>query len=169
MEALIMAGGMGKRIGNPKKMLLMINGEAIIIRLLKIIKSLGLNINVCTGPETVFLNEIGDVNIINGTGDYAMDLKTSINSLKLPVIVLPADILIDKELLKSFIEKSKNYKTGILNMLINNELSGISIFYEYLNDAELAYENINFNSNSFFNINTEYDYKMAKEYYKNMH
>ena len=166
MDVLIMAGGKGSRINNNKKMLLKINDEYIISILIKKLKKLNFNVTVCISDNTIFLNKILNEKIIYGTGDYNCDLKLSLDKLNLPVIVLPADVIFDIEIIEEFIDRSMEIKSGIVNLKINNELTGISIFFEKLYNYELKYSNINYNRNDFFNINYSSDYIMARNFFE---
>ncbi len=161
-----MAGGMGSRMNNNKKMLLKINDEYIISILIKKLKKLNFNVNVCISDNTAFLNEILNEKIIHGTGDYSYDLKLSLDKLNLPVIIFPADVIFNIEIIEKFIDGSMEIKSGIVNLKINNELTGISIFFEKLYDYELKYSNINYNRNDFFNINYSSDYIKARKFFE---
>ncbi len=166
MDALIMAGGMGSRMNNNKKMLLKINDEYIISILIKKLKKLNFNVNVCISDNTAFLNKIVNEKIIHGTGDYSYDLKLSLDKLNLPVIIFPADVIFNIEIIEKFIDGSMEIKSGIVNLKINNELTGISIFFEKLYNYELKYSNINYNRNDFFNINYSSDYIKARKVFE---
>lgn len=161
-----MAGGRGSRINNNRKMLLKINNEYIISMLINKLKTLNFNINICINSNTLFLGDMINEKIIYGTGDYNNDLKLALDKLKLPVFVFPADVIFNIEILIKFIDAAMKIGYGIVNLEINNKLTGISIFFEKLFDNELKYNNINYNRNDFFNINYYYDYINAKGFFE---
>jgi len=161
-----MAGGKGSRMNNNKKMLLKINNEYIISILINKLKSLNFNINVCISNNTYFLKDILNEKIIYGNGDYNYDLKYSLNKLNLPVIVFPSDVIFNINIIKRFIFDALKINNGIVNLKINDELTGISVFFEKLYDNEVKYSNINYNRDDFFNINYNNIYLNAKKFFE---
>ena len=134
-----MAGGRGSRMGNNKKMLLNINGVPVLYRIIASLREAGFKVNICITKNTEFLSDIEGTNIITGTGNYADDLKYSLGLCSVPALVLPADVIFSRNLLKSFIELSDKVRTDIATLKVNSELSGISIFFRRPEDKELSY------------------------------
>jgi GTP:adenosylcobinamide-phosphate guanylyltransferase len=166
VDAVIMAGGRGTRMGNNKKMLLEIDGKSILYRIIDLLKQMGFRVNICISKNTQFLSYVEGVNIITGTGDYSEDLKYSLELCSIPALVLPADVIFSRNLLEKFIELHYTVKTGIATLKVNGELSGISIFFKRPENKELSYTNIEISDNSFFNLNYPEDYIKAREYFK---
>ena len=161
-----MAGGRGSRMGNNKKMLLNINGVPVLYRIIASLREAGFKVNICITKNTEFLSDIEGANIITGTGNYADDLKYSLGLCSVPALVLPADVIFSRNLLKSFIELSDKVRTDIATLKVNSELSGISIFFRRPEDKELSYTNIEIEDKSFFNLNYQDDYIKARQYFK---
>ena len=161
-----MAGGRGSRMGNNKKMLLNINGVPVLYRIIASLREAGFKVNICITKNTEFLSDIEGANIITGTGNYADDLKYSLGLCSVPALVLPADVIFSRNLLKSFIELSDKVRTDIATLKVNSELSGISIFLKKPEDKELSYTNIEIEDKSFFNLNYQDDYIKARQYFK---
>ena len=161
-----MAGGRGSRMGNNKKMLLNINGVPVLYRIIASLRGAGFKVNICITKNTEFLSDIEGTNIITGTGNYADDLKHSLGLCSVPALVLPADVIFSRNLLKSFIELSDKVRTDIATLKVNSELSGISIFFRRPEDKELSYTNIEIEDKSFFNLNYQDDYIRARQYFK---
>ncbi|WMT50996.1 MAG: NTP transferase domain-containing protein [Ferroplasma sp.] len=166
MDAIIMAGGKGSRMGNVKKMLLNINGMPVLYGIIASLKDAGFKINICITKNTEFLSDIKGTNIIVGTGNYADDLRYSLGLCSVPALILPADVIFSKNLLNIFIGLSDNVRTDIATLKVNGELSGISIFFKRPEDTELSYTNIEIEDNSFFNLNYPNDYIRARQYFK---
>ena len=161
-----MAGGRGSRMGNNKKMLLNINGVPVLYRIIASLREAGFKVNICITKNTEFLSDIEGTNIITGTGNYSDDLKYSLGLCSVPALVLPADVIFSRNLLKSFIELSDKVRTDIATLKVNSELSGISIFFRRPEDKELSYTNIEIEDKSFFNLNYQDDYIRARQYFK---
>ena len=161
-----MAGGKGSRMGDNKKMLLKINGEPVLYKIIASLKDLGFMVKICVSKDTEFLSNIEGVSIITGTGNYSEDLKYSLYMCSMPAIVLPADVIFSRNLLEKFIALSGLVRTDIATLKVNGELSGISIFFKRPEDKELSYTNIDILDNSFFNLNYREDYINAQEYFK---
>jgi GTP:adenosylcobinamide-phosphate guanylyltransferase len=166
VDAIIMAGGTGSRMGTNKKMLLEINGNKVVDLIIKQLRHENFEISLCISKNTLFLDNYPGVRIFYGKGNYAEDLKNSISRCQLPVMVISADLVIPPDLLKNFMEKAKMVDSGIATLVVNKELSGISMFFEVPENNSLKYTNINITSKGFFNLNRQNDYKKAIKYYK---
>ena len=162
IKCLIMAGGLGSRL-NKKKMLLDFCGSSIIHREISLLKKISNDISICISKNTEFLMNTFDLNYIYGYGDYSKDLVISINKInRFPILVMPADVIFNLETILKFISMN-NFDYDIINMKINENFTGISIFNRR---AFEKYTDININDSGFFNINTYDDYKNALAYYK---
>jgi adenosylcobinamide-phosphate guanylyltransferase len=166
MDAVIMAGGKGSRMGDNKKMLLKINSEPVLYKIIASLKDLGFIVKICISKGTEFLSDTEEVEIITGTGTYSEDLKYSLKLCSIPALVLPGDVIFSEKLLKNFIELSGTVSTDIATLKINGELSGISMFFKRPENGELSYTDIEMQDNSFFNLNYKEDYIKAQEYFK---
>ncbi len=161
-----MAGGKGSRMGDNKKMLLKINSEPVLYKIIASLKDLGFIVKICISKGTEFLSDTEEVEIITGTGTYSEDLKYSLKLCSIPALVLPGDVIFSEKLLKNFIELSGTVSTDIATLKINGELSGISMFFKRPENGELSYTDIEMQDNSFFNLNYKEDYIKAQEYFK---
>ena len=161
-----MAGGKGLRMGNNKKMLLEVENRPVLYRIIALLREMEFKVNICISKNTEFLSNIEGTNIITGTGNYANDLKYSLGLCSVPALVLPADVIFSRNLLKSYIELSYKVRTDIATLKVNGELSGISIFFKRPEDKELSYTNIEIEDKSFFNLNYQDDYIRARQYFK---
>ena len=159
-----MAGGKGSRMGDNKKMLLKINSEPVLYKIIASLKDLGFIVKICISKGTEFLSDTEEVEIITGTGTYSEDLKYSLKLCSIPALVLPGDVIFSEKLLKNFIELSGTVSTDIATLKINGELSGISMFFKRPENGELSYTDIEMQDNSFFNLNYKEDYIKAQEY-----
>ncbi len=166
MNVLVMAGGKGSRINNKRKMLLKIDNRTLIERSLEILHNLKMNIHICINDNTDFLLDIlHNYNIIRGTGDYIRDLKKSLDTMDLPVLVMPADIIYSSNIIEEFIVSTNKISQGIVNLKVNGKLSGISIFYKRPDNEVIKFKDISILSESFFNINYPKDYNNAVKFY----
>lgn len=161
-----MAGGKGSRMGTGEKMLLEINGERVIDTIIKTLKHQNFTISLCISDNTEFLNVYESVRIIKGYGNYAKDLSYAISMCSLPVLIVPSDVIFPSDMLSDFIEKSFSLDTGIATLVVNGELSGISIFFRKPETGDLPYKNIEVSSKDFFNLNYPEDYRKAVEYFE---
>ncbi|AAT44030.1 NTP transferase domain-containing protein [Picrophilus oshimae] len=162
IACLIMAGGLGSRL-NKKKMLLDFFGSSIIEREISLIRSISDSIYICISENTEFLLNLFNLNYIQGSGDYSGDLLLSLKRIdRFPLLVMPADIIFNIELIVKFISMNNN-NYDIINMKIKNNFTGVSIFNRM---AFEKYLDINMDDPGFFNVNTMDDYKKALEYYK---
>lgn len=161
-----MAGGNGSRMRNNKKMLLKINGQPVLYKIIASLKDLGFTVKICISKNTEFLSNTEKVEIITGVGNYSEDLKYSLCQCSMPALVLPADVIFSEKLLKNFIELSGTVSTDIATLKVNGELSGISVFFKRPANKELSYTNIEVQDNSFFNLNYLKDYINTQEYFK---
>ncbi len=161
-----MAGGKGSRMGDNKKMLLKINSEPVLYKIIASLKDLGFMVKICISKGTEFLSDTEEVEIITGAGTYSEDLKYSLKLCSIPALVLPGDVIFSEKLLKNFIELSGTVSTDIATLKINGELSGISMFFKRPENGELSYTDIEMQDNSFFNLNYKEDYIKAQEYFK---
>ena len=161
-----MAGGKGSRMGDNKKMLLKINSEPVLYKIIASLKDLGFIVKICISKGTEFLSDTEEVEIITGAGTYSEDLKYSLKLCSIPALVLPGDVIFSEKLLKNFIELSGTVSTDIATLKINGELSGISMFFKRPENGELSYTDIEMQDNSFFNLNYKEDYIKAQEYFK---
>ncbi len=162
-----MAGGVGSRMGTCKKMLLEINGEKIIDMIVKQLKEQNFRVSMCISKNTEFLDYYPEVAKFYGKGNYTEDLKYAISQCSLPVLVISADLIFPTDLLYKFIKKADLTGTGVATLIVNGELSGISMFFEKPEDENLQYKNINISTSGFFNLNRKEDYEKAVKYYKN--
>lgn len=161
-----MAGGKGSRMGTREKMLLEINGGKIIDAIIKTLQNQNFNIQLCISENTKFLDGYRSIITIKGHGNYAEDLKYAISMCSLPVLIVPSDVIFPSDMLSDFIEKSFSLDTGIATLVVNGELSGISIFFRKPETGDLPYKNIEVSSKDFFNLNYPENYRKAVEYFE---
>jgi GTP:adenosylcobinamide-phosphate guanylyltransferase len=166
VDAVIMAGGQGTRMGTSKKMLLKINGKPVIDIVLEVLQQTRFRISLCISGNTGFLEGYGNVRILKGTGNYAEDLKYALDMCSMPVLVVPADALFSPDILTEFTKKARGFHKGIATLLVNGKISGISMFFENPKNEELPYTNIKIIHEGFFNLNYPEDYKKAMDYFE---
>ncbi len=165
VNGLIMAGGKGRRIGDPLKFFRPLGDKTVIDVLIDDVKGLVDRIYVC-GGKILHTHEWDDkVTVVETPGDgYVNDLGKCLRSnLTMPVLVLPADLFIlDLGALHSFVRESLKGGDQVVSFLQDGELIGISLFKSagYASD-QLRYRNYHFSGRAFININTEEDYSSA--------
>jgi len=166
VDAVIMAGGKGSRMGTEKKMLLEINGEKVIGNIIKTLKDQNFTISLCISENTKFLDGYRSIRTINGHGNYAEDLNYAISMCSLPVLIVPSDVIFPRYMLYDFVEKAFSLDTAIATLIVNGMLSGISIFFRKPETGNLPYKNIEVYSKDFFNLNYPEDYRKAVKYFE---
>ncbi|ARD85183.1 NTP transferase domain-containing protein [Ferroplasma acidiphilum] len=161
VDAIIMAGGKGSRMGTAEKMLLKVNGEKVIDAIIKILQNLNFNISLCISENTRFLDGYHSLRTIMGQGDYALDLNYAIKTCSLPVLIVPSDVIIKPDMIHDFVTSASSLDTAIATLIVNNKLSGISMFFKKPETGNLPYKNIEILRDDFFNLNCPDDYKKA--------
>ena len=156
-----MAGGKGSRMGTAEKMFLQINGEKIIDAIIKILQNQNFNISLCISENTKFLDRYHSLNTIMGQGNYASDLNYAIKTCTLPVLIVPSDVIIPHDMIHDFVKSAFSMDTAIATLVVNNQLSGISMFFRKPETGNLPYKNIEILRDDFFNLNYPDDYKKA--------
>ncbi|MCY0860169.1 MAG: NTP transferase domain-containing protein [Sulfolobaceae archaeon] len=136
-----MSGGKGSRF-NQDKPLANVCDSKNLINLITISKHLTNRVYVATTyshPVTRFLKALNpDVQLIYTRGEgYEKDILEVVNILKVPILILPADIYLNSEILLQYLILSCT--SDICNLVFNDNYVGISFWkgYNYSN-----YENI---------------------------
>jgi GTP:adenosylcobinamide-phosphate guanylyltransferase len=132
-SCLLMAGGKGKRMGNPLKFLLEIEGRSILERLTEIIHWMFDAVYIAATPE----NEeriravCKDCNILLTSGeDYAFDLNMALRNIQhYPVLVLGSDtVIIDMETFMPDLKRGYSEGTDLVNLIARKSGFNASIF-----------------------------------------
>ena len=156
-----MAGGKGSRMCTAEKLFLPINCEKIIDAIIKILQNQNFNISLCISENTKFLDGYHSLRTIMGEGNYASDLNYAIKMCSLPVLIVPSDVIIPPDMINDFIKRTSSLDTAIATLVVNNKLSGISMFFRKPETGNLPYKNIEILRDDFFNLNYPDDYKKA--------
>ena len=110
---------------------------------------------------TKFLDGYNSLRTIMGQGNYASDLNYAIKSCSLPVLIVPSDVIIPPNMIHDFVKRASSMETAIATLVVNNKLSGISMFFRKPETGNLPYKNIEILRDDFFNLNYPDDYKIA--------
>ena len=168
--ALIMAGGKGKRFGDPFKFLRSVEGISIIDRLIAFIRALTDQIYICTGKD-----EFGQISEIcrrhrlrailtDGSG-YAPDLMYSLSSIdSFPVLVSGADVcIIDPQKVRIGITEALRWGHESVSIFCGNEATGISVILRKPRHHDpLSYVNMEIDDGSVVNVNRIEDLERAE-------
>lgn len=122
MRAIILAAGRATRFQNQIKPLLEINGETIIGRLVRQLKSAGVKpIYVVTGFQAEKFLGIEDVVLINDplhhTADNARSLKVALDRIGFDdTLMLDADVILTDDLLPKLVESFKGESISLVDL-----------------------------------------------------
>lgn len=139
ITCVIMAGGEGRRLGNPLKFMLEVCGEPIITRLINQLSNKCKHIIVVLTHRTLKtspkLQSNYMVNCIELPGrDYVEDLSIVLKALPKPALVVAADIVMKDEVLTKFINDALKLTTNVVSAQVISEgrptLVGLSMFHE---------------------------------------
>lgn len=164
INLLIMAGGTGSRMNLSDKGLLMIRGETLVDRNLKLLEDCVKKVYMAVSPNTEkTANYFKDrVTIIKTAGnDYSTDIGVALEALdSFPVLVMPADIYIrDLTVVTNLIDMAREKGKGITSMLIEGLFCGVSVFMEKPKDVETEdFYGYNVTEKQAYNINTVEDF-----------
>lgn len=94
MDALVMAGGPGTRLGEGEKPLYAIGGDAMVDRVLRALSASDVDrISVATSPHTPETAAHVDVPVIRTPGNgYVADLDAALEHIQTPVLTVAADL-----------------------------------------------------------------------------
>ena len=164
---VIMCGGRGSRINNPEKYLLPIGNETVIGRLIRMVSSLGLNVHLCTRDGTSIpgiYRGTGLKIIISSGNGYVPDMNECLNTVSvLPVLLIPGDIVLGSaETLSFFMKQSSMIIRDLVNLVSNDEITGITIFKKLPSLEPLSYSSV-VTDDEIINVNTTADYDRAKK------
>lgn len=154
---------------NPLKFLLPLGDRSIIGNLLDDVAKFSRNIWVCSSPDTTVLlkKEMGRniFGIIETQGsDYVTDTALALKRItRVPILVVPADtVVIRLDVLYDFINGYANRENGIVELLLEGEFTGISLYGKIPEGMEdLPYEEIDSHGEWMINVNTDHDYRRA--------
>ncbi|MEM4513494.1 MAG: NTP transferase domain-containing protein [Ignisphaera sp.] len=138
VDAVVMAGGRGSRLGGVKKQLLEVCGRRLIDVALTAAKEINSSkIRVCIKKEDaplVGIIEDPKIEVILCPGlGYVEDLNYILSSSNFPVIVLPADMpFLTSNVLKKFLDLAQKETADVVTLMVckngNCRESGISFF-----------------------------------------
>ncbi|MEM0318979.1 MAG: NTP transferase domain-containing protein [Fervidicoccaceae archaeon] len=136
---VVMAGGEGRRFGNPEKFMEKVCGEPILSRLVKQLERLCVHIVLALSHRTeevcsAFGDELA-ISCVELPGrDYVEDLGMVVRALPKPLLVAAADLVISYESLLGFVEIALELRTSIVTAEAVGDgspsLLGLSLFHE---------------------------------------
>ncbi|MCL5882021.1 MAG: NTP transferase domain-containing protein [Candidatus Thermoplasmatota archaeon] len=167
---VIMAGGLGTRMGNPEKALIRVDEMPLIQRIVNFGFSLAADLMVCCSgntPETCSYCDLNSIkkHISSGNG-YPKDLAECLDTVeRYPVLVLPADVYIhNAEVLTEAILYALSMDNKVITFLQQGQYVGISIFRSPLGKGQESYSSIEIPVDFCVNINTPSDLKNPRIY-----
>lgn len=122
MRAIILAAGRATRFGNKVKPLLEINGEAIIKRLVRQLKSAGVKpIYVVTGFQSEKFLDLSDVVLINDplyhTADNARSLKIALDRIGFEnTLMIDGDVILSDDLLPKLVNSFQGESMSLVDL-----------------------------------------------------
>ncbi len=164
INLLIMAGGTGSRMNLSDKGLLMIRGETIVERNLKLLENIAGNIYIAVSPNTEKTESFfkDKATIIKTSGkDYSIDVGVALDAINsYPILVLPADMYIkDSGVLENIVRMAFEKGKGITSMLIEGLFCGVSVFMDKPDNVDTEdFYAYNVTEQQAYNINTVEDF-----------
>ena len=164
LPLIIMAGGTGTRMNMPDKGLLMIQGETLIGRNLKILKEKTEPVYLVVTPHTEITEKYYSetLKIIKTTKKgYAEDLGDVLRKVNsYPVMVIPGDIYFsEEEILENFIDTALKIGKGIVSMLVEGLFCGVSLFFSPPDNVKSDdYSSFDVSEKQAYNVNTVEDF-----------
>ncbi len=165
---VIMAGGLGTRMGNPEKALIRVDEIPMIRRIITFGLSLTADLLVCCSPNTPGTCSYCDLNGIkkytsSGRG-YPQDLVECLGTVKrYPVLVLPADVYIyNMEALTEAIIYTLSMKDEVITVLQLGQYVGISVFRTPPGNSQESYSSVEVPVEFCVNINEPSDLRNQK-------
>ncbi len=122
MRAIILAAGRATRFGNEVKPLLKLNDETIIGRLVRQLKSAGVQpIYVVTGFQSEKFLDLSDVVLINDplhhTADNARSLKVALDRIGFDdTLMLDADVILSDDLLPKLVKSFQGESISLVDL-----------------------------------------------------
>lgn len=123
IDAVVMAGGKGSRLGGVKKQFLKVCGRRLVDISLEIAKNIGRKVYVCiTEEDVVLLGKVVEDNVVvvvcPGLG-YVEDLNYVFKLVQFPVLVLPADIpFLTLDIVKKFLEIAQEKQANVVTLMV---------------------------------------------------
>lgn len=137
IDVVVMAGGKGSRLGGIRKQFLTVCGRRLIDIALEIGKHIGRRVYVCVSKDDVVLLENVakdniEVVVCSGLG-YVEDLSYILKLVRLPVLVLPADMpFLTLNTVERFLDVAQKEQTDVVTLMVCKgstcEETGISFF-----------------------------------------
>ncbi|ENN96138.1 hypothetical protein J422_03728 [Methanocaldococcus villosus KIN24-T80] len=184
MDALVMAGGKGKRLGGLEKPLIKINKKHLIDYIISALNESKIkNIYVATSPYTQRTKEYlkkhyKNIFIIETPGNgYIEDLNYCIKYFKEPFLTVCSDIInLNSKLINDIIDYYRKSDVEALNVMIPKDIyPNPHLCYENLVPAGINIvspkkgyqkEGIYITKKLIFNINTKEDLLLAKKLFE---
>ncbi len=164
LPLLIMAGGTGSRMNLSDKGLLIIRGDTIIGRNLKLLENSVGKVYMATSPNTENTEKFfhDKATIIRTSGeDYSMDVGEALKSINVfPILTIPSDIYFrDSKVLEGFLKEANDRGKGIISLLIEGLFCGVSVFMDRPENVETDdFIPYNVTEKEAYNINTVEDF-----------
>ncbi len=157
--AVIMAGGLGTRMGNPEKALIRVDEVPLIQRIITFGLSMTTDLMVCCShntPETCSYCDLNGIKKYTSSGrGYPQDLVECLGTVKrYPVLVLPADLYVHSvEALTEAIIYALSMEDRVTTVLQMGEYVGISLFRSPPGNCQESYSSIEVPVDFCVNIN----------------
>ncbi len=172
---LVMAGGRGSRYGSPEKIVLNVCGKKLIGYVIDVIRPLCRDIVLAISRNTYKIPEVrnlcieGDIDCVETSGmGYVEDLSLLLCSIRKPILVMPADIIIRRGVVEDFVERAMKMNEDVITMAIEGngveEPIGIGLF----NSCGGNWANIVYSPKSAVDIDTRNDLEIAESMCRDM-
>lgn len=167
---VIMAGGLGTRMGNPEKALTRVDEIPLIQRIVTFGLSLAADLMVCCSnntPKTCSYCDLNSIKKYTSSGNgYPQDLAECLNTVgRYPVLILPADVYIHNTVvLTEAILYALSMDKEVITFLQMGQYVGISIFRSPPGKDQESYSSIEIPADFCVNVNTPSDLKNLKIY-----
>ncbi|MDT7889207.1 MAG: NTP transferase domain-containing protein [Desulfurococcales archaeon] len=167
ISILIMAGGLGKRFGDPGKIFTRVCGEPVIERVLRVVSLFG-EIYIAVSPYTKSYSQdlCKRYKCIETPGSgYPWDLSIALSKLEKPVLVLPADLpFITHDSIESFLSRALEIREPVVTLRVCRDDFCDPIGVSLIRGKGGSWANIDYNySEEFIDIDTKEDLQRAEE------
>ncbi len=167
---IIMAGGLGTRMGNPEKALIMVDESPLIQGVIAFGLSVTPDLRVCCSVNTpelcAYCDRKGLKYIRSGGRGYEQDIVECLRAVhKFPVLVLPGDVFLHgTEILREAVRYAFSLDDDVISILQLGEYTGISVFRRQPTSPPGTYSSLEIPVRFCVNINKPSDLSILKTY-----